>query len=163
MTAFCIPLRWVRRAVCLILWQSLYYKSRWSANMFLDGSFGVVNGRLMYLLLGNDNYNGHIFGCVLSFWCFFCCFSSFRYICRTKRTKSHYTSDKKFVVYRGPCGRRIRNNKEMGDYLFMTDSKLTIDFFSFEQSLHLFEPFQAINVSILMQLMYMCVFNVVIQ
>ena len=83
-------------------------------------------------------------------------FLLFRYICRTKRTKSHYTSDKKFVVYRGPCGRRIRNNKEMGDYLFMTDSKLTIDFFSFEQSLHLFEPFQAINVSILMQLMCVC-------
>ncbi|XP_067933673.1 histone-lysine N-methyltransferase eggless-like [Watersipora subatra] len=69
-----------------------------------------------------------------------------RYICRTKRTKSHYTSNKKFVVYRGPCGRRIRNNKEMGDYLFMTNSKLTIDLFSFEQSLHLFEPFKASHI-----------------
>jgi len=36
----------------------------------------------------------------------------------------------------------------MGDYLFITKSNLTIDLFSFEQALHLFEPFVATNVSV---------------
>ncbi|GFN93772.1 histone-lysine N-methyltransferase [Plakobranchus ocellatus] len=43
---------------------------------------------------------------------------------------------KRVVLYRTPCGRRLRNIEETDHYLFLTNSQLTIDLFSFDQHLH---------------------------
>lgn len=52
-----------------------------------------------------------------------------RQICRTK-------FNKKSVVYKAPCGRRIRNMLEMHKYLRLTNCKLNVDNFSFDPLIH---------------------------
>ncbi|RZF44065.1 hypothetical protein LSTR_LSTR011110 [Laodelphax striatellus] len=39
---------------------------------------------------------------------------------------------KPFVVYIGPCGRRMRSHNEIVDYLFRTQSELSCDYFDFD-------------------------------
>ena len=45
------------------------------------------------------------------------------------------------VFYRAPCGRLLRNEDELDHYLHITDSRLTIDLFSFDPSLTTDEEF----------------------
>lgn len=40
--------------------------------------------------------------------------------------------NKKHIVYKAPCGRILRNMPELHQYLRMTKSPLTVDFFNFE-------------------------------
>ncbi|XP_050536343.1 histone-lysine N-methyltransferase SETDB1-like [Daktulosphaira vitifoliae] len=44
---------------------------------------------------------------------------------------AHFNSTQKCVMYKTPCGRTIRNMKEMHDYLLSTKSKMTVDQFDF--------------------------------
>ena len=43
---------------------------------------------------------------------------------------------KKIVFYRGACGRRFRGVEELDDYLIITDSRMTVDYFCFDPNLH---------------------------
>lgn len=52
-----------------------------------------------------------------------------RQICKTR-------FNKKFVLYRAPCGRRLREMDEMHRYLRMTQSTLNVDNFSFDPLIH---------------------------
>lgn len=52
-----------------------------------------------------------------------------RQICKTR-------FNKKFVVYRAPCGRRLRDMYEMHKYLRITNSKLNVDNFTFDPLIH---------------------------
>lgn len=52
-----------------------------------------------------------------------------RQICKTR-------FNKKFVMYRAPCGRRLRDMYEMHKYLRMTNSKLNVDNFTFDPLIH---------------------------
>lgn len=52
-----------------------------------------------------------------------------RQICKTR-------FNKKYVVYRGPCGRRMRDMYEMHMYLRMTNCKLNVDNFTFDPLIH---------------------------
>lgn len=52
-----------------------------------------------------------------------------RQICKTR-------INKKFVVYRAPCGRRLRDMYEMHKYLRMTNCKLNVDNFTFDPLIH---------------------------
>ncbi|XP_022660254.1 histone-lysine N-methyltransferase eggless-like isoform X2 [Varroa destructor] len=45
---------------------------------------------------------------------------------------------KGLVIYRAPCGRMMRSQRDVMDYLIMTESKLTVDQFCFESG---FDPF----------------------
>ncbi|OQR67299.1 histone-lysine N-methyltransferase eggless-like [Tropilaelaps mercedesae] len=42
------------------------------------------------------------------------------------------------VLYRAPCGRMMRNSRDVMDYLIMTESKLTVDQFCFEPAFDAF-------------------------
>ncbi|XP_059172104.1 histone-lysine N-methyltransferase SETDB1-B-like isoform X2 [Physella acuta] len=53
-----------------------------------------------------------------------------RQVCKMRPTS------KRYVIYRSPCGRRLRNLAEVDNYLYLTDSQLTIDLFCFDQQLH---------------------------
>lgn len=52
-----------------------------------------------------------------------------RQICKTR-------FNKKFVVYRAPCGRRLRDMTDMHNYLRMTDCQLNVDNFTFDPLIH---------------------------
>lgn len=52
-----------------------------------------------------------------------------RQICKTKHNK-------KFVVYRGPCGKRLRDMKELHKYIRMTFCRLNVDNFDFDPLVH---------------------------
>lgn len=54
-----------------------------------------------------------------------------RQICKTR-----YYNKNKYVVYRAPCGRRLRDMYEMHKYLRMTNCKLNVDNFSFDPLIH---------------------------
>ncbi|XP_075988630.1 SET domain bifurcated histone lysine methyltransferase eggless [Anticarsia gemmatalis] len=47
----------------------------------------------------------------------------------------------KEVMYRGPCGRRLRNMKELHRYLRMTQSELPVDLFDFHYETHCLAEF----------------------
>lgn len=44
--------------------------------------------------------------------------------------------NKKYVIYRAPCGRRLRDISEMHKYLRMTNCKLNVDNFTFDPLIH---------------------------
>lgn len=46
------------------------------------------------------------------------------------------------IVYRGPCGRRMRNMDEVHRYLRLTLSDLGIDLFCFDSFVHCFAEFE---------------------
>jgi len=46
------------------------------------------------------------------------------------------------IVYRGPCGRRMRNMDEVHRYLRLTGCKLSVDLFCFDSFVHCFTEFQ---------------------
>ena len=46
------------------------------------------------------------------------------------------------VVYRAPCGRRLRNMNEVHRYLRWTGSKLGVDLFSFDCRVECFKEFE---------------------
>ena len=56
----------------------------------------------------------------------------------TKRTPKGQRN----VVYRGPCGRRMRNFDEVHRYLRLTRCELSVDLFCFENFVHCFAEFQ---------------------
>ncbi|KAK3101842.1 hypothetical protein FSP39_006755 [Pinctada imbricata] len=58
-----------------------------------------------------------------------------RHVCKTK------PSNKRYVLYRSPCSRRVRNIQEADDYLMITGSSLTIDLFCFDPILHVHTEF----------------------
>ncbi|BFZ05005.1 hypothetical protein BsWGS_08044 [Bradybaena similaris] len=53
-----------------------------------------------------------------------------RQVCKTR------PSTKRHIIYRAPCGRRLRSIEEVDQYLLITNSNLTIDLFCFDQQLH---------------------------
>ncbi|KAL5006352.1 hypothetical protein ScPMuIL_015158 [Solemya velum] len=53
-----------------------------------------------------------------------------RHVCKMK------PSGKRTVLYRTPCGRRLRCIEETARFLILTDSNLTIDYFCFDPYLH---------------------------
>lgn len=46
------------------------------------------------------------------------------------------------IVYRGPCGRRMRNMGEVHRYLRITGSKLGVDLFCFDSFVHCFTEYE---------------------
>ena len=64
-----------------------------------------------------------------------------RYICQQSKTLN--TGSKKWVNYMSPCGRMLRSTSEVERYLFLTNSKLTIDMFSFDCFIHTNREFEA--------------------
>lgn len=53
----------------------------------------------------------------------------------------HRQVSKRVVLYRAPCGRRLRTMDEVYDYLSVTGSKLTIDLFCTDSYVHIFNEF----------------------
>jgi len=64
-----------------------------------------------------------------------------RHICQ--QTKTINTGSKKWVNYMSPCGRILRSTSEVERYLFLTNSKLTIDMFSFDYYIHTNREYEA--------------------
>ena len=67
-----------------------------------------------------------------------------RQICKAR------PSSKRFVIYRTPCGRRLRSLQDTDRYLQVTDSQMSIDLFCFDQQMHVnteFVPLIPIKVS----------------
>lgn len=54
----------------------------------------------------------------------------------------HRGTGKQVVLYRAPCGRRLRNVEDVNTYLLKTKSKLTVDLFTFDCYVHIFETFK---------------------
>ena len=48
----------------------------------------------------------------------------------------------RIVIYRAPCGRRLRNMDEVHQYLRLTDSQLGVDLFSFDCRVQCFKEFE---------------------
>lgn len=63
-----------------------------------------------------------------------------RHICHQSKNQN---GSKKWVNYVAPCGRMLRSTGEVDKYLFLTDSKLTIDMFSFDYFIHTDREFEA--------------------
>lgn len=59
-------------------------------------------------------------------------------------TKSKSLNKRK-VLYVAPCGRRLRNMKELHKFLLMTKSNLEIDFFNFDWFLHVMNEFKPVR------------------
>lgn len=64
-----------------------------------------------------------------------------RVICHQSKLASSSTT--KWIRYQAPCGRFLRNTGEVDKYLFSTQSQLTIDQFSFDQSVSTSREFEA--------------------
>lgn len=64
-----------------------------------------------------------------------------RHICHQSKTLN--TASKRWITYMGPCGRILRSTGEVDRYLFITNSKLTIDMFSFDSNVHTDREFEA--------------------
>ena len=64
-----------------------------------------------------------------------------RLICTQKKTLR--VGSKKWIGYMGPCGRTLRNTAEVDRYLMLTDSKLTLDQFSFDYFIHVNREYEA--------------------
>lgn len=64
-----------------------------------------------------------------------------RHICHQSKTLN--TGSKKWVNYMAPCGRILRSTGEVDRYLYLTNSNLTIDMFSFDFYIHTDREFEA--------------------
>jgi hypothetical protein len=64
-----------------------------------------------------------------------------RQICHQSKTIS--VGAKRWVNYITPCGRMIRNTNEVDRYLNFTNSKLTIDMFTFDESIRIDREYEA--------------------
>lgn len=64
-----------------------------------------------------------------------------RHICYQSKTIS--TGSKKWVNYVAPCGRMLRSTGEVDKFLYLTNSQLTIDMFSFDYYIHTDREFEA--------------------
>ena len=64
-----------------------------------------------------------------------------RHICHQSKTMN--TGAKKWVNYISPCGRMLRSTGEVDQYLYLTNSRLTIDMFSFDYYIHTDREFEA--------------------
>ena len=64
-----------------------------------------------------------------------------RQICHQSKTIS--AGAKRWVNYITPCGRMIRNTNEVDRYLNFTNSKLTIDMFTFDESIRIDREYEA--------------------
>ena len=53
---------------------------------------------------------------------------------------------RKSVIYRAPCGRRLRSIEETDDFLSITDSQLFIDHFCYDPWLHVHTDFVPVKV-----------------
>ncbi|KAH9499961.1 Histone-lysine N-methyltransferase SETDB1-B [Bulinus truncatus] len=62
-----------------------------------------------------------------------------RQVCKIRPTT------KRFIIYRAPCGLRLRTIQEVDKYLYITDSQLSIDLFCFDQQLHVNTEFVAVR------------------
>lgn len=60
-----------------------------------------------------------------------------------KQSHSGTIASKKWIKYQAPCGRLLRNTGEVEKYLGMTNSKLTIDQFSFDHRVMTSREFEA--------------------
>ena len=56
--------------------------------------------------------------------------------------------NRKSIVYVAPCGRCIRSTNELESYLEMTDSKLTIDMFTFDSFIRVDREFESTTFSL---------------
>lgn len=57
-------------------------------------------------------------------------------LCR-QIAKHSSSAARRCVFYVAPCGRRLRNEQEVDEYLMMTDSRLSIDMFCCEPDLRI--------------------------
>ena len=64
-----------------------------------------------------------------------------RHICHQTKTVS--TGAKKWINYSTPCGRMLRNTSEVDRYLYLTNSQLTLDMFSFDHYIHTDREYEA--------------------
>ena len=53
------------------------------------------------------------------------------------QSKECYSNNRRSVNYVAPCGRRLRSISEIDRYLYLTNSMLTIDMFSFDCFVHI--------------------------
>ncbi|RNA32532.1 histone-lysine N-methyltransferase eggless isoform X4 [Brachionus plicatilis] len=58
-------------------------------------------------------------------------------------SKNPTTMTKKFIRYVTPCGRMLRSTAEIDHYLYLTNSKLTIDMFTTDNYIHTDREFEA--------------------
>ena len=52
------------------------------------------------------------------------------------------TEHPNYVIYRAPCGRRLRKMDELHRYLSLTGSQLGVDLYSFDSRVKCFKKFQ---------------------
>ena len=55
---------------------------------------------------------------------------------------------KRDVLYRAPCGRTLRTIDELDEYLHVTQSRLTVDLFSFDEKIQTDKEFVSVKVTI---------------
>ena len=60
----------------------------------------------------------------------------------TRQTVKHSNKGQRKVCYVAPCGRRLRNLRDVVTYLSLTHSELEIDFFNFDWWVHVLDEFQ---------------------
>lgn len=58
-------------------------------------------------------------------------------------SKNPTTMTKKFIRYVSPCGRMLRSTSEIDHFLYLTNSKLTIDMFTTDSYIHTDREFEA--------------------
>ena len=56
-------------------------------------------------------------------------------------TKQRFGGSRR-IIYRAPCGRRMRNMDEVHRYLRVTGCQLSVDLFCFDASIHCFTEFE---------------------
>ena len=59
-----------------------------------------------------------------------------------REVKENEKIQDRIVIYRAPCGRRLRNMDEVHRYLRLTGSQLGVDLFSFDSCVQCFKEFQ---------------------
>lgn len=73
--------------------------------------------------------DGNVVG-LLSGWC--CAGGG---VAECRQLSRHSTHRRSTVLYIAPCGRRLRSDSDVDQYLVTTDSQLTIDLFCFDPDL----------------------------
>jgi len=64
-----------------------------------------------------------------------------RLVCTQRKTLK--SSSKKWIDYMAPCGKTLRNTADVERYLFLTDSNLVLDQFSFDCYIHINREYEA--------------------
>lgn len=68
-----------------------------------------------------------------------------------KRLTVYFNDIQKCIIYKAPCGKSIRNMKEMFNYLIITQSKVTIDQFDFNSWVNPLHEFKVLKYNTFLQ------------